>query len=52
MNVSCPTNGSVISLNASAANGALSDAGRSISVSSFAFGSRPVIGGTSSGDGR
>jgi hypothetical protein len=39
-------------LNASAANGASSAAGRSISVSSFAFGSRPMMGGTSMGDGR
>ena len=52
MNVSWPTNGSVISLNASAENGASSAAGRSTSVSSFAFGSMPVIAGTSSGDGR
>ena len=34
-----------MSLNASAENGASSDAGRSMSVSSFAFGSSPVIGG-------
>ena len=52
MNVSWPTNGSVISLNASEENGASSAASRSILVSSLAFGSRPSIGGTSKGDGR
>ena len=43
---------SVITLNTSAANGSLSSAARSTSVSSFFRGSRPEIGGTSSGDGK
>ncbi len=52
MKVSCPTNGSVMILNASALNGASSDAGRSISTSGPLSGSNPMIAGTSSGEGR
>ena len=52
MNVSRPTNGSVMILNASAENGAASSAGRSTGVSSARRGSRPTMGGTSPGDGR
>ena len=52
MNVSWPTNGSVMILNASPAKGASSDAGRSIWAPSGEFGSMPIIAGISSGDGR
>src|SRR4249919_33799 len=51
-NVNWPTNGSVMILNASAENGASSDAGRSMIVSSALSGSMPAMDGTSSGDGR
>ena len=52
MNVSWPTNGSVMILKASAANGASSAAGRSTMVSGPLFGSNPLMAGTSTGDGR
>ena len=48
--MSLPTNGSVMTLNASAANGSFRSADRVIS--SPPFGSMPVTGGTSTGDGR
>ena len=52
MNVSWPTNGSVMILNASAANGFVSSAGRSIGVSSALSIDTPWIAGMSIGDGR
>ncbi len=52
MKASWPTNGSVMILNASAENGAESDASRSTWVSSALRGSRPMTGGMSTGDGR
>ena len=52
MNVSCPTNGSVMILKPSAENGASSAAGRSTTASGPLFGSNPMMGGTSMGDGR
>ena len=51
MNESWPTNGSVMILNASAENGASSDAGRS-SCCSVLPGTRPTIEGMSIGAGR
>ncbi len=49
MKVSVPTNGSVMILNASAENGALSLVSRTWSSP---FGPLPCTGGTSIGDGR
>ncbi len=52
MNVSWPTNGSVMILNASPENGASSAAGRSTSVGSVLAGSTRSSAGMSTGDGR
>ena len=52
MNVSWPTNGSVMILKPSAANGASSLAGRSSIASVPLSGLKPLIAGTSTGDGR
>ena len=50
MNDSCPTNGSVMILNTSAANGSVSEVRRTTGV--LPSGSVPSTGGTSTGDGR